>query len=95
MQHLQLAVYTVINFLFLSVLGMLNDLWKFDGTNWTWISGSNQINQPGNYGIKGVPHPDNVPGGRQYAAAWIDSSDNLLLFGGYDNSTGNYLATYC
>src|SRR5690242_19648523 len=23
-----------------SVVGFLNDLWKFDGTNWTWMAGS-------------------------------------------------------
>src|SRR5260370_31459256 len=34
--------------------GDLNDLWKFDGTNWTWVSGSDLINQPGVFGTKGV-----------------------------------------
>jgi hypothetical protein len=24
--------------------GYLSDLWKFDGNNWTWVSGSNTKN---------------------------------------------------
>jgi hypothetical protein len=62
--------------------GDLNDLWKFDGTNWTWVSGSDLINQPGVYGTKGVASPSNVPGARVYAISWIDKSNNLWLFGG-------------
>jgi N-acetylneuraminic acid mutarotase len=60
-----------------------NDLWKFDGTNWTWISGANVPNQVGTYGTKGVGAPDNVPGARSQASAWIDSSGVFWLFGGY------------
>ena len=60
----------------------LNDLWKFDGTNWTWVSGSDLINQPGVYGTKGVASASNVPGARVYASSWIDKSNNLWLFGG-------------
>jgi len=41
---------------------LLNDLWEFDGANWTWVSGSSSVGQPGVYGVKGVPDPDNVPG---------------------------------
>ena len=29
--------------------GYLNDLWKFDGANWTWVSGDNTVNQSGIY----------------------------------------------
>ncbi len=60
----------------------INDLWKFDGTNWTWVSGSNTGDQPGSYGTKGVAASLNVPGARQWGASWIDSSNNLWLFGG-------------
>ncbi|MEE9936107.1 MAG: galactose oxidase [Deltaproteobacteria bacterium] len=62
--------------------GQLNDLWKFDGTNWTWVSGSSSVGRVGIYGTKGVAAPNNVPGCRWSAASWIDSSDNLWLFGG-------------
>jgi len=62
-------------------LGYLNDLWKWDGTNWTWVSGSNTRNQNGTYSD---PTPaNNVPGSRRFAVKWIDASDNLWLFGGY------------
>lgn len=79
-------------------LGWLNDLWKFDGTRWTWISGSKEINQPGVYGIKGIADPNNVPGSRFSATSWIDSMNNLYIFGGvgYDeaSSVGNLLSPF-
>jgi N-acetylneuraminic acid mutarotase len=70
----------------------LNDLWKYaPSTNqWTWISGSNIAGQSGKYGTLGSPSSSTVPGGRQSAAAWIDSSGTLWLFGGYGyDSTGD------
>jgi N-acetylneuraminic acid mutarotase/pimeloyl-ACP methyl ester carboxylesterase len=72
-------------------LGPLNDLWKYDGTNWTWVSGSNTGNQKGTYGTEGVADAGNVPGARCYSISWTDSSGNLWLFGGqgYD-SAGNW-----
>src|SRR5690606_19386996 len=63
-------------------IGWLNDLWKFNGEVWIWISGSNVINEKGVYGTKGVPDPNNVPGARSDIASWIDSENNLYLFGG-------------
>jgi len=67
----------------------LNDLWKFDGTNWTWISGSKFVNQAGVYGTKGTADVSNVPGARNSAMAWIDSNDILWLMGGVSvNSAG-------
>jgi N-acetylneuraminic acid mutarotase len=35
--------------------GVLNDLWKWDGVNWTWLSGSALRHQWGTYGTKEVP----------------------------------------
>ena len=63
-------------------VGYLNDLWKFDGQNWTWISGSNLTNQQGNYGIQGISSSSNVPGSRYSAISWIDMNNSLWLFGG-------------
>ncbi|NVM05137.1 MAG: hypothetical protein HWN67_22645 [Candidatus Helarchaeota archaeon] len=65
----------------------LNDLWKFDGANWTWESGNYSLNQRGTYGAKGVPTANNVPGARQGSISWIDSNNTLWLFGGsgYNN----------
>jgi len=70
-----------------------NDLWKFDGTNWTWLSGSSAVNQKGNYGIEGTPAAGNVPGARWSPAAWIDTAGNLWLFGGegYDATANGTL----
>jgi len=69
-------------------LGFINDLWKFDGTNWIWVSGSNLINQMGTYGTQGVAAAGNVPGARLFASSWIDGSGNRWLFGGqgYDSA---------
>ncbi len=61
--------------------GRLNDLWKFDGSQWTWINGSNAINETGSYGTLGIGGTG-LPGGRQYASSWIDAQGNLWLFGG-------------
>ena len=72
------------------VVGDLNDLWQFTpGTGlWTWVSGSNAHNAVGVYGTQGTPAAGNLPGARQAASSWIDSSGNLWLFGGYGyNST--------
>ena len=58
--------------------GYLNDLWKFDGTNWTWISGDNTLNQNGIYGTKGVAADSNKPGSRFRLISWTDSSGEFL-----------------
>ena len=67
--------------------GFLNDLWEFNPTSkmWTWVSGSNTGSAPdanGVYGTQGVPATSNVPGAREAAASWTDTSGNLWLFGG-------------
>jgi hypothetical protein len=62
----------------------LNDLWKFSGGEWTWVSGSNLGGQAGTYGVLGTTTATNVPGARYSAMSWIDSSGNLRLFGGTD-----------
>ncbi len=67
----------------------LNDLWKFDGTLWAWVSGSKAFDydgEPGVYGTLGVPAADNVPGSRTAAIGWRDSNGNLWLFGGSANN---------
>ena len=48
----------------------LNDLWRWDGTNWTWVSGSDGVDQLGTYGTRGVAELANVPGARQVSIAW-------------------------
>jgi Kelch motif/Galactose oxidase, central domain len=65
-------------------IGELNDLWMFDVSSglWTWVSGSNVVNRPGTYGLKGSSAPGNVPGARDSSVSWTDSSGNLWLIGG-------------
>jgi N-acetylneuraminic acid mutarotase len=77
--------------------GNLNDLWEFNPqTNqWTWMGGSNTVGsnggQSGVYGTMGTPAAGNVPGGRNSASNWIDSSGRLWLFGGFGyDAAGNY-----
>lgn len=55
-----------------------------------WLTGSNNTNPCGNYGEKGKGNTTNVPGGRHSFASWIDSFNNLYLFGGvgYTHSAG-------
>ncbi len=62
--------------------GLLNDLWKWDGTNWTWLSGSKLINQIGNYGTQGIAGGTNTPGARQNGCGFIGKDGNFWLFGG-------------
>lgn len=71
------------------VLGYLNDLWRYNPSNnqWTWLKGSNQCYQPGNYGSINVPSASNIPGARFSATGWTDASGNLWLFGGFGNTT--------
>jgi hypothetical protein len=59
----------------------LNDLWKFNGSNWTWVSGSTTGDEIGTYGTKGMAAAANVPGARLGAASWTDNSGKLWLFG--------------
>jgi N-acetylneuraminic acid mutarotase len=64
--------------------GRFNDLWMYSAGEWTWMAGSNALNQSGVYGTLGTPSANNIPGGRDvYGASWVDSSGNLWLFGGY------------
>lgn len=75
--------------------GYLNDLWKFDGTQWTWVSGTNTLGAAGVYGTQGTGSTSNSPGARLYSVSAIDSSGNVWVFGGYGvDGSGNegYLA---
>jgi N-acetylneuraminic acid mutarotase len=70
---------------------VLNDLWKYSPSSgeWTWVGGSNTANAAGVYGAKGTPASTNMPGARQNAVTWTDTSGNVWLFGGTGvDSTG-------
>jgi hypothetical protein len=64
--------------------GHLNDLWQYNisSNQWTWMSGSNTINQRGIYGTQGIPSNTSIPGSRRQPASWTDKENNLWLFGG-------------
>lgn len=66
-------------------LGDLNDLWKYtpSSNEWTWEGGSSTVKSPGTYGTQGQGSAANIPGARQNATIWTDSSGNFWLFGGY------------
>jgi N-acetylneuraminic acid mutarotase len=74
--------------------GVLNDLWKFNPADntWAWMGGGtaagSSTDQAGVYPSQwgGV----GSPGSRANAAAWVDGSGNLWLFGGngFDASGG-------
>lgn len=73
-----------------------NDLWSYDiATNqWTWVTGSDQADQNGVYGTKGIASSTNTPGARQASITWTDASGNFWLFGGYgfpESGTHSYL----
>jgi N-acetylneuraminic acid mutarotase len=70
---------------------LLNDLWKWDGSNWTWISGGKVTSQTGNYGTIGVASSSNVPGARFDSATWSNHNGDLYLWGGGGfDSTSNW-----
>lgn len=69
--------------------GRMNDLWRYDGSDWTWVKGSDAIGQLGDYGSEGYATTSNVPGARSGAFAWKDSNHDFWLFGGYGNDASS------
>jgi N-acetylneuraminic acid mutarotase len=71
-------------------LGRLNDLWQYSPSSglWNWINGEDAANASGVYGTLGTAAAANLPGARQAASSWTDTSGNFWLFGGVGyNST--------
>ena len=68
-----------------------NDLWKYcvSTNQWTWVSGDNFSNPPGNWGTLGVSSPLNVPNARGGAVMWADQNGHLYLYGGTNSSWPN------
>jgi N-acetylneuraminic acid mutarotase len=63
----------------------LNDLWKFNGSQWTWMSGSSVVGNGGTYGTRGVGSTSNKPGDRNGAGIVVDSNAKIWVFGGFGN----------
>jgi hypothetical protein len=49
---------------------------------WVWIKGDSSPNQPGNFGVQGVPGIFNTPPSFYEACEWRDLNGNFWLFGG-------------
>ena len=66
-----------------------NDLWSYDPAinQWTWLSGDSVRGQPGIYGRPGIPDIANKPKARQGAVSWIDTSNNVWIFGGKNSNS--------
>ena len=69
---------------------LLNDLWKYSGGQWTWVSGSNTGGASGSYGTQGTASASNVPPARQASVAWSDNSGNFWMFGGFTQGTNGF-----
>lgn len=61
-------------------------MWKFNGINWTWVGGTNILDDTGFYGEQGVPDLSNVPSARTFHVGGIHSSNRIYIFGGMDYS---------
>ena len=61
---------------------LFNDLWKYSGGVWTWVSGSSGFNNVGVYGTQGTAAATNAPGARKSGVSWTDQSGNVWIFGG-------------
>lgn len=68
-----------------AVYGRLDDVWRYDTTTnqWTWLCGSDAVNQVATYAGAGVPASGNTPGARLGAVSWVGLDGSLCLFGGY------------
>jgi N-acetylneuraminic acid mutarotase len=93
----QLCVFGGQGFASAGGVGFLNDLWKFNtGTNaWTWIKGSTETNQTGNYnntGTAGNLVAEDYPGARGSGVSWTGTDGKLWLLGGsgYTGTELNY-----
>jgi hypothetical protein len=73
----------------LSIIPVLSQ-WKrvegqalWDNSAWSWFSGNTTLNVPGVYGSKGIPSPNNYPGGRDAHSMVFDAVRNCIyVFGG-------------
>lgn len=73
-----------------SASGFLNDLWIFNGTHWTWISGSKTTYSSGTWGTQGVPSSSNIISSRYTPTAFVDTNNTAWIFGGYGAGSGGW-----
>jgi len=94
-KHLLLPSSLFTCFLVFAVIAVSGRAQTTASNEWTWIGGSsttpNSFGQPGVYGTLGTPAVANIPGGRDSAATWTDSSGNFWLLGGEGvDANGNF-----
>ena len=82
-----------------SVFYLLTSATKAQQGEWTWMKGDMSANSPGVFGTKGVGDANNTPPALYGAAMWLDTANNIWLFGGaayfntlwkYDMSTNDW-----
>ena len=64
---------------------MMVSILRAQGTitgSWTWVKGSEQVNDSGSYGQLGQPSATNYPRSRSGALTWTDSEGITWMFGG-------------
>lgn len=73
-------------------LGTLSDTWALNITSrrWTWLSGSNTVNQPILYGTQGLADQNNGPGARTFHSMVMHpSGEFMFVFSGFGDDTIN------
>jgi hypothetical protein len=63
-------------------IGAYSQLWRFENGMWTFVSGSEIMNDPGVYSDPKTPDPSAYPPARFHAACWTDQAGNFWLYGG-------------
>ena len=63
-----------------------SDLWKFDSSSkkWTWLNGSNKVNEGSTISSKNKNVSDQTPGARCGSMSWfLEKEKALLMYGGF------------
>jgi hypothetical protein len=68
-------------------------MWKFNSSSleWTWVSGNLTLDHDGNYGPKNVWSTEYYPASREGAMTWLDSEENIWLYGGAQFKRGSFM----
>lgn len=69
----------------------LNDLWAFNGQEWAWVGGGEDVNVPTVNSLQqGSPADTAWPGARSGHSMWDDLSNGFFMFGGHGYPHENY-----
>jgi len=71
-------------------LGRMNDFWKWDGNDWTWMAGTDALNDQGALSASpNSPDAGNYPGARSATCNWGDDN-GFYMYGGQGISSGGF-----